>query len=168
MEPGSGLDINFIVIMLTFNLSVMWQNESNNQSVENVPIWCLGVLWVQLDKRAGFSYSFLYWLTHFTITLEYENGSSSARQCKRQYRYPALERFHMTSRRPYWRSKIMKRRPCYCSKAILCELTPFLAQAHSFVIPVNLHRCCSCEWRRSVHCRILYKSLVRLWTYFML
>ena len=26
-----------------------------------------------------------------------------------------IERFHMTSRRPYWCSKTMERRPCWCT-----------------------------------------------------
>ena len=30
-----------------------------------------------------------------------------------------MERFHMTSQRPYWCSKTMKRRPCLCSELIL-------------------------------------------------
>ena len=37
-----------------------------------------------------------------------------------------IERFHMTSRRPYWCSKTMKRRPCWCTKKILWELNSFL------------------------------------------
>ena len=37
-----------------------------------------------------------------------------------------IERFHMTSRRPYWCSKTMKRRPYWCSKQILWELDSFL------------------------------------------
>ena len=38
----------------------------------------------------------------------------------------AIERFHMTSRRPYWCFKTMKRRPCWCTKQILWELNFFL------------------------------------------
>ena len=37
-----------------------------------------------------------------------------------------IERFHMTSRRPYWCSKTMKRRPCWCTQKILWELNSFL------------------------------------------
>ena len=37
-----------------------------------------------------------------------------------------IERFHMTSRRPYWCSKTIKRRPCWCSKPIRSELNSFL------------------------------------------
>ena len=36
------------------------------------------------------------------------------------------ERFHMTSRRPYWCFKTIKRRPCWCPKPILWELNSFL------------------------------------------
>ena len=55
----------------------------------------------------------------------------------------------MTSRRPYWCSKTMKRRPCWCSKTILWELNSFLIQTPSLV-PMNLHRCWPCEWKRSI------------------
>ena len=37
-----------------------------------------------------------------------------------------IERIHMTSRRPYWFSKTMKRRPCWCSKQNLWGLDSFL------------------------------------------
>ena len=43
------------------------------------------------------------------------------------------------------------RRPCWCSKAILWELTSFLMQKLPFV-PVNLHRCCPRKWKRSIVC----------------
>ena len=39
---------------------------------------------------------------------------------------PTIERFHMTSRRPYWCSKTMKRQPCWCTKPVLWELNSFL------------------------------------------
>ena len=39
-----------------------------------------------------------------------------------------------------WRTKTMKRRPCWCPKPILWELNSFLMQTISFV-PMNLHRC---------------------------
>ena len=60
-----------------------------------------------------------------------------------------IECFHMTSRRPYWRPKTMKRRPCWCSKPILWELNSFLMQTLSFV-SVNLHRCWPREWKHSI------------------
>ena len=59
-----------------------------------------------------------------------------------------IERFHMTSRRPYRCSETIKRRPCWCSKPILWELICFLMSL-SFV-PINLHRCYSREWERSI------------------
>ena len=40
--------------------------------------------------------------------------------------FPPVDRFHMTSRRPYWCTKTMKRRPCWCPKPILWELNSFL------------------------------------------
>ena len=46
----------------------------------------------------------------------------------------------MTSRRPYWCPKTMKRRPCRCPKTILWELNSFLLRTLPFV-PINLHRC---------------------------
>ena len=51
-----------------------------------------------------------------------------------------IERFHMTSRWPYWCPKTMKRRPCWCPRPVLLELNSFLVQTFSFV-PINLHRC---------------------------
>ena len=65
----------------------------------------------------------------------------------------------MMSRRPYWCPKTMKRRPrwcpktmkrwpCWCPKPVLWELNSFLVQTLSFV-PINLHRCWPCEWKRS-------------------
>ena len=61
----------------------------------------------------------------------------------------SIECFHMTSRRPYWCPKTMKRQPCWCPKPILWELNSFLMQTLSFV-PINLHRCWPCEWKRSI------------------
>ena len=58
-------------------------------------------------------------------------------------------RIHMTSRRPYWFSKTMKRRPCWWSKQILWGWTLFLCKKFFFV-PVNLHRCWPREWIRSI------------------
>ena len=64
-----------------------------------------------------------------------------------------IERFHMTSRRPYRCSETIKRRPCWCSKPILWELICFLMSL-SFV-PINLHRYYSREWKRSIGNRLL-------------
>ena len=52
----------------------------------------------------------------------------------------SIECFHMTSRRPYWCPKTMKRRPCWCPKRVLWELNSFPMQTLYFV-PINLHRC---------------------------
>ena len=45
--------------------------------------------------------------------------------CTRCWSY-TIERFHVTSRWPYWCSKTMKRRPCYCTQKIIWELNSFL------------------------------------------
>ena len=55
----------------------------------------------------------------------------------------------MTSQRPYWCPKTMKRRPCWCPKPILWELNSFLMQTLSFV-PINLHRGWPREWKHSI------------------
>ena len=61
----------------------------------------------------------------------------------------SIECFHMTSRRPYWCLKTMKRRSCWCPKPILWELNSFLMQTLSSV-PINLHRCWPREWKHSI------------------
>ena len=48
-----------------------------------------------------------------------------------------IERFHMTSRRPSWCSKTMKRRPCWC-------------YSNNFFVHINLHRCWPREWKHSI------------------
>ena len=55
-----------------------------------------------------------------------------------------IECFHVTSWRPYWCPKTIKRRPCWCPKPVLWELNSFLIQTLSLV-PINLHRCSSRE-----------------------
>ena len=42
-----------------------------------------------------------------------------------------IERFHMTSRRPYWCFRTIKRRLCWCSKPILWELNAFFCSNNS-------------------------------------
>ena len=59
-----------------------------------------------------------------------------------------IESFHMTSRRPYWCPKTMKRRPCWFPKPILWELNSFLMQKLS--VPINLHRCWPRESKHSI------------------
>ena len=71
------------------------------------------------------------------------------RQRQRQKTIDFIERLYMTSRRPYWCSKTMKRQPNWCTKTILWELNSFLMQTLSFV-PMNLHRCWPREWKRSI------------------
>ena len=63
--------------------------------------------------------------------------------------FKLIECFHMTSRRPYWFLKTMKRRPCWCPKPVLWELNSFLMQTLSFV-PINLHRCRPRERKHSI------------------
>ena len=66
------------------------------------------------------------------------------------YRGPGkLGNVHMTSRRPYWCSKTMKRRTCWCTKQVLRDLNSLLMQMLSFV-PINLHRCWPREWKHSI------------------
>ena len=65
-----------------------------------------------------------------------------------------IECFHMTSWRPYWCPKTMKRRPCWCPKPVLWELNSFLMQTLSFV-PINLHRCWRREWKHSIRSKNL-------------
>ena len=59
-----------------------------------------------------------------------------------------IECFHMTSWRPYWCPKTMKRRPVWCPKPIVWELYSFRMQTLS--IPINLHRCWPREWKHSI------------------
>ena len=41
---------------------------------------------------------------------------------------------------PHWCSKTMKRRPCWCSKPVLCELN-LLHMLKLSLVPINLYRC---------------------------
>ena len=68
----------------------------------------------------------------------------------------------MTSWRPYWCSKTMKRRPCWCPKQVLWDLNSFLMQTLSFV-PINFHRCWPRDWRHSI-AGILSRILCNLGT----
>ena len=45
-----------------------------------------------------------------------------------------LERFHMTSQRPFWCSKTKKRRPCWCTKLNPWELNFIFMQIFPFVV----------------------------------
>ena len=72
----------------------------------------------------------------------------------------------MTSRRPYWFSKTIKRRPCWCAKPVLRELNSFLMKTLSFV-PINLHRHRPREWKRwlSIKLNTPHISLCYFWRY---
>ena len=61
--------------------------------------------------------------------------------------WSSIEYFHKPSRQPYWCSKTMKQRPCWCPKPIPWELKYFHIQTLSFV-PINLHR----RWPRETTC----------------
>ena len=74
---------------------------------------------------------------------------SIATNDRKQFQCLNIECFHMTSRRPYWCPKTMKRWPCWCPKPVLWELNSFLVQTLSFV-PINLHRYWPREWKHSV------------------
>ena len=56
---------------------------------------------------------------------------------------------HMTSWRPYWCPKTMKRRPCWCPKPIMWDLNSFRTETLSLV-PINLHKCWPREWKRTI------------------
>lgn len=58
-----------------------------------------------------------------------------------------MEPFHITSQQPYWCSKTIKRQSYWGTKPILWKLISFLMLTLSFV-PINLHGCCSREWKR--------------------
>ena len=63
--------------------------------------------------------------------------------------FRTLECFHMTSWRPYWCPKTMKRQPCWCPQPILWELNSFLMQTPPFV-PINLRNCWPRERKHSI------------------
>ena len=62
---------------------------------------------------------------------------------------PLILCFHLTSWRPYWCPKTMKRQPWWCPKPIVWEFNSLLMQMLSFV-PINLHRCWSREWKHYI------------------
>ena len=85
---------------------------------------------------------------HFHI-----NGFALSRAFKQRLE---AECFHLTSWRPYWCPKTMKRQPCWCPKPILWELNSFLMQTPPFV-PINLHKCWPREWKYSIAILILLR-----------
>ena len=73
-----------------------------------------------------------------------------------------IECFHMTSGGhigvPF---KTIKRRPCWCPKPLMWELNSFLMQTFSLV-PINLHRCQPCEWKRFIVSQRIHGSSTEL------
>ena len=61
----------------------------------------------------------------------------------------SIERFHVTSRQPYWCSKTRKWRPCWCMKPTLWELNSFPMQTFPLV-SINLHGYRPSERKRSI------------------
>ena len=79
------------------------------------------------------------------------------------------EYFYMTSRQPYWCTKPMKRRPCWCpnnfvpkvfplKKALgrrlgvpkqTCRTSILFLSKHYLLDPINLHSCWPQEWKRT-------------------
>ena len=94
---------------------------------------------------------------HFHI-----NGFALSRAFKQRLE---AECFHLTSWRPYWCPKTMKRQPCWCPKSILWELNSFLMQTHPFV-PINLHKCWPHEWNYSIGCSRTFKISKRFFYYY--
>ena len=60
-------------------------------------------------------------------------GLSAAKLVSFMEKQKAIERFHMTSRRPCWCSKTKEWWPCWCTKLILWELNSIFMQILSFV-----------------------------------
>ena len=65
-------------------------------------------------------------------------------------RHYIIERFHMTSQRPYWCSKTKKRRPCWCTKLNPWELN-FIFMQIVFFCGVKL------TWPLVTWVKLLYK-----------
>ena len=68
-----------------------------------------------------------------------DNDDDDDDECQ-QGEIDCTERFHMTSRQPYWCSKTMKRLPCWCSKPVLCERN-LLHMLKLSLVPINLYSC---------------------------
>ena len=73
---------------------------------------------------------------------------------KTKKQWYGIERFHMMPRSPYWCSKTMKRWGCWCYKPTHWELNSFTMYMFS-IVPINLHRCCPRDWKRSISLRTL-------------
>ena len=106
--------------------------------------------WYKISKFSWFlscNFSLSLRLSNMNISIETEHASK--RTFYNQVTVARIEFFDMTSRRPYWCPKTMKRQPRWCPKPVLWELNSFLIQTLSFV-PINLHRCWLREWKRSI------------------
>ena len=110
------------------------------------------MLEVKLKKRLHeiFECSFLINFDVFTSIIGFEAYSPNV---KAKYEFDVsscsicrIDRFHMTSRRPY-----------LCTKKILWELNSFHMLKLSF-IPSNLQSCWPRDWKRSIGIAIVWKS----------
>ena len=95
---------------------------------------CLSVLWsiISCHWRSSSAYEGKF-LECLKMTIFWSKKDSLW-----SIRAEAIQRFHMTSRRPY-----------LCSKTIPWELNSFHMWMLCFV-PITLHRCWSREWKRSI------------------
>ena len=103
-----------------------------------------GDIWLQLPEFISFLFSYL----NFQSRWSFKNNSPHLDKKATNWRIlvvvvklrhraiVVIECFHMTSRRPYWCPKTMKRWPCWCTELILWELNSFLMQTLSFA-PMN-------------------------------
>ena len=75
--------------------------------------------------------------------------------CCFAYSFQPIERFHMTSRRPYWCSKTMKRRPCsvmlvFQTNQVGVKLFSYVKNFFCSLKFAYICRCWPREWKRSV------------------
>ena len=93
----------------------------------------------EIDRNClQLSYALFFGLIHISLTfserdvgtaLSYRDKNHFGASISRKTNFKSSilhERFHMTSRRSYWCSKTMKRRPCCYSKPVLWKLKHFL------------------------------------------
>ena len=72
--------------------------------------------------------------------------------------------FHMTSWRPYFCPKTMKRRPCLCPNHSCGSWTLFL---YASFVPVNLHRWWPREWKHRI-CSLIQRKVKKWHTHICL
>ena len=70
--------------------------------------------------------------------------------------FVSIERFHMTSRRPYWCSKQWNGGHVGAPNQFSGSWTPFLSYANAFFCSKNLHRFWSREWKHSIVRTLLF------------